>query len=229
MNWFTKYLSSSPGQKILMSLTGLFLCQFLVVHLLGNVQLLIPGDGTEFNEYSEFMGNFLPIKIVAILLYVSILLHAVIGIGSALKNKRARGPQRYKVKSASKTTFSSRNMGLLGSLILAFILIHMSQFWWNSKFGAVKAGEISYYDYAVDIFSHELNVVVYLVGQLVLGLHLYHGFQSAFQTLGLNHSKYTPLIKKLGAAFAVLLPLGFAAIALGMYLGWTFEFLKALH
>ena len=204
-----------------MSLTGLFLCQFLVVHLIGNIQLLADDGGVAFNEYSEFMGHFLPIKIISYLLYGSILIHAFVGILSAIKNKQARGV-RYKVKKASKTTFASRNMALLGTLILAFILMHMSQFWYNSKFGEVKSGNMSYYQYAEEIFSQPIWMILYVLGQVVLGLHLYHGFQSAFQTLGINHPKFTPAIKGLGILFSIFIPLGFAMVAMGMYFGWRF-------
>lgn len=221
MNWLLKYLGSSLGQKLLMSLTGLFLIQFLVVHLIGNLALLKGDGGMAFNEYSEFMGHFLPIKIVSYLLYGGILLHTFVGIGSAIANKKSRG-QGYAKKASSGTSFASRNMALLGTLVLAFILMHMSQFWFNSKFGAVKQGELSYYEYAQDIFGNPIWVALYVIGQIVLFLHLSHGFQSAFQTLGLNHNKYTPVIKATGYVIAILLPLGFAAVALGMYLGISF-------
>jgi len=218
MNWILKYLGSSLGQKILMSLTGLFLVQFLAIHLLGNIQLLYPDGGVKFNEYSAFMSEFVPIKIVSYLLYASIILHAFVGIASAINNKKARGGQGYAKKAASGTSFAARNMALLGTMVLFFIIIHMSQFWFNSKFGAVKAGELSYYEYAVEIFSNPIWVAVYVIGQIVLFLHLSHGFQSAFQTLGLNHNKYSPIVKAIGYVISVAFPLGFAAVAIGMYL-----------
>ena len=232
MSWALNYLKSSLGQKLLMSLTGLFLCTFLIVHLVGNLQLLINDGGVAFNEYSIFMSKFLPIKAVSFLLYGGLLLHAFVGISSYIDNKKARGGQKYAVKSSTGTNLASRNMALLGTLILAFLIMHMSQFWFNSKFGPLKESH-QYFAYAKELFSNPLWVALYVLGQIVLFAHLAHGFQSAFQTLGVNQKKFSPIIKGLGLGFSILFPLGFALVAIGLHLDWNetgyFDFFKAIE
>jgi succinate dehydrogenase / fumarate reductase, cytochrome b subunit len=149
-----------------------------------------------------------------------------VGIMLALYNKRAKG-QKYEVSNSNKTTWASKNMALLGTLILAFILIHMGDFWFKMKFtnelglksydGVIEVKDL--YARVTTAFSQLWIVAVYLIGLLVLSFHLWHGFQSAFQTLGLNHKKYTPLIRTVGRAYAILIPLGFAIIPI-----WYFFF-----
>ena len=218
MNWLTKFLTSSIGQKLIMSLTGLFLIIFLVVHLAGNFQLLLDDGGEKFNLYAEFMTSNPLIKTVSYGLYAFIILHAIQGILLWRKNKAAVGGSRYAVKAASGTTWASRNMGPLGMIILVFILLHMYQFWLQMKMGNV--GQVSYgekevynlYEIVALTFRNPVYVIVYVVSMLVIAFHLAHGFQSAFQTLGLNHKKYTPLIKGLGLLYSILIPLAFAII-----------------
>lgn len=219
MNWLMTFLKSSLGQKLVMSLTGLFLISFLLIHLLGNLALLKPDGGVAFNLYTEFMSNNPLIQLVSKLLYFSILLHAIQGIIIYFSNRSAKG-QRYAVKTSKNTSFASRNMALLGTLILAFIFLHMGDFWYNLKFNPesipmVTIDGVQYkdaYHKVVTSFSNPLIVGAYLIGVLTLGLHLWHGFQSAFQTLGLNHSKYTPIIQSTGRIFSVLITIGFAMI-----------------
>ena len=131
MNWFVQLLTSSIGKKLIMSLTGLFLCLFLIVHLAGNLQLLLDDGGAAFNAYAYKMTHLLPIKIISYGTYFFIILHAVQGIALAIKNRSAKGSQ-YAVKTnANKSSWASSRMGLLGILIFAFILIHMGDFWWK--------------------------------------------------------------------------------------------------
>jgi succinate dehydrogenase / fumarate reductase cytochrome b subunit len=211
-----------------MSLTGLFLILFLVIHLLGNLQLLKDDGGEAFNTYAYMMTHNPLIKIVAYGNYFFIVLHAFVGISIALYNRNAKG-QKYAVANNNKTTWASKNMALLGTLILAFILIHMGDFWFKMKFtnelaikeyGGIQVKDL--YTRVSTAFSQLWIVIVYLIGLLVLSFHLWHGFQSAFQTLGLNHKKYTPLIHTVGKAYAILVPLGFAIIPI-----WYF-FIKSM-
>ncbi|MEM9917396.1 MAG: succinate dehydrogenase cytochrome b subunit [Bacteroidota bacterium] len=223
MGWFSTFLTSSIGRKTIMSLTGLFLISFLVIHLVGNLQLLLPDDGEKFNLYAKFMTTNPLIKTVSYLLYASILLHAIQGILIWRKNKAARG-SRYAVATASNTSFASRNMGWLGVVILVFIIIHMYQFWFQMKFGTM--GMKTYdgmqvknlYGPVALAFKNIAFVIFYVISMTVIAFHLFHGFQSAFQTLGLNHKKYTPLIKLIGAACAILVPAGFAVIPVFFFL-----------
>ncbi len=205
-----------------MSLTGLFLISFLAIHLLGNIQLLFNDGGESFNVYAHFMTSNPLIKFVSIGLYAGILLHAIQGIFIAIQNKKAKG-RKYEVSTLKNGNWASKNMALLGILIFAFLCIHMGDFWWKMKFtDSVEMITYDGYDYAVkDLyskvyysFSQMWIVIVYLIGLLALAMHLYHGFQSAFTTLGLVHKKYTPIIKAMGIAYSILIPIGFAIIPL---------------
>ena len=227
MNWFGKFLTSSIGQKVVMSLTGLFLISFLVVHLAGNLQLLKADEGEAFNLYARFMTTNLGVKAISYLLYAGIILHTIQGIALMIKNRRARGTHKYAVKKTRTTgtsAFASSNMGWLGIIIFIFLLIHLWQFWLPMKMGRLEPvayadGDEVYnlYTATVTAFSNPFFVIFYVVSMVVVGFHLWHGFQSAFQSLGLNHKKYTPFIKALGKLTAVALPLGFAVIPVYMY------------
>ena len=206
-----------------MSLTGLFLILFLLVHLIGNLQLLASDGGKSFNIYSEFMGHNPLIQTVSIGNFFFILLHAVQGILLAIKNKKAKG-SKYAVSPRNNTSWASKNMALLGLLILAFIFMHLGHFWYQFKFGSAYS-MVSYdgveiidaYTRVAEVLTNPIWMISYLVGLAVLAFHLYHGFSSAFQTLGLNHRKYTPLIEFLGKAYSFLIPIGFAIIPLYLY------------
>lgn len=225
MNWFVRFLTSSIGQKLVMSLSGLFLISFLVIHLIGNLQLLVPDGGQTFNLYAKMMTTNPLIKTVSYLLYGSIALHAVLGLLLWQQNKSASGgASRYAV-GTPKTTVTSRNMATLGSIMGIFLIIHMYQFWLKMKLGWTEMVRYEGYDYEVknlyeivDIaFSNPLYVIFYVVCMIAVGMHLHHGFQSAFQTLGLNHRKYTPLIKFVGSAISVVIAAGFAIIPIWFY------------
>ena len=226
MSWITHFLSSSIGRKFIMSLTGLFLIIFLLIHLIGNLQLLVDDGGKQFNLYALFMTTNPLIKTTSYLLYFFILLHAVQGWIIMKANRQARGSKGYEVKvtvSKNTSSFSSTNMGWLGTIIFVFLVLHLYQFWLQMKLGALPIAlydgvEVKdLYTPVVAAFSNIIFVIIYVVSMVVIGFHLYHGFQSSFQTLGLNHKKYTPLIQGIGKVYAILVPLGFALIPLVMY------------
>ena len=228
INWFSKFITSSIGQKVVMALTGLFLITFLVVHLIGNLQLIGVDGGQAFNEYAYFMTSNPAIKSISWGLYLFIIIHSVQGIVLWLRNKKARGAHGYAVKvdrTSGTASFNSVYMGALGTIILVFILLHMYQFWLQMKLGATPM--IAYeggadikdlYIMVEEAFANPVYVIIYVLSMIVVGMHLWHGFQSAFQTLGLNHRKYTPFIKSVGKVYSVLVPLGFAVIPIVMYL-----------
>jgi succinate dehydrogenase / fumarate reductase cytochrome b subunit len=275
-------LKSSIAKKYWMALTGLFLCTFLVGHLLGNLQLIMK-TGEEgrraFNEYAYFMGHNIFIKILSYVTYASIIFHAVDGIMLTIQNKKAR-PVNYAFSNPSaNSSLPSRWMAVLGTLILVFISTHMANFWWKMKIkedvplhtykieseqpipalaeqsfyythiptiqplpkdansitekgtelfikgSNIKIGE-GYRDLhtvVIQFFSKSnssalFGMIFYTISMLVLGFHLWHGFASAFQSLGVNHAKWNPLIKALGKGFAVLVPALFAIIPILIYL-----------
>ena len=222
MNWFVKTFSGSIGRKLLMALTGLFLCTFLVIHLIGNLQLLKTDGGEAFNHYAKFMTSNPLIKTVSYLLYTSILAHVVFAILLTIGNRKAR-PQGYAVVN-NQSSWPSRNMGILGTIVLAFIVFHMKDFWAEYHFEdlpmyTLQDGTIvkDLYLEVMNAFKSGIYVALYVVCMGAIGFHLWHGFESAFQTLGLNHKKYTPFVKTTGKAFSVLISIGFAIIPLTVY------------
>jgi succinate dehydrogenase / fumarate reductase cytochrome b subunit len=146
MSEFKQTFNSSLGKKLIMALTGLFLCTFLIVHLGGNLQLFSNDGGYSFNVYANFLTHFPPIEVVAYLLYLSILVHAVYALVLTIHNRKAR-PVGYASVSKSKVTWASKNMGLLGSILFLFIIIHMSDFWYNYKY----THSVGYKEYRTDL------------------------------------------------------------------------------
>ncbi|NMM50200.1 succinate dehydrogenase cytochrome b subunit [Marinigracilibium pacificum] len=223
MSWFVRTFGSTLGRKLLMALTGIFLILFLVVHLIGNLQLLISDGGESFNIYAETMGNNMFIQVVSKVNFILILTHIIVAIILTSHNKKARPVGYQNFDGNANSAWSSRNMGILGTVIFIFIAVHLSNFWWVFKYGEVPTITIdgatmnNYYTVVNEGFSQIWIVGLYVISMIFLAFHLTHGFQSAFQTLGLNHKKYTPAIKAIGKWFAILIPLGFAIIPIYMY------------
>lgn len=224
MKWIIDLLTSSLGRKLLMALTGLFLILFLVVHLAGNLQLLHDDGGEAFNKYSEFMGKNVLIQTIAKFNFAFIIIHALLSLVLTIRNRQSRGSVGYAVRSGKSSIWSSRNMGILGTVILVFIVIHLTHFWARSHFGEMPM--VTYSDgkeygnlyYVVDLwFQKGWYVGLYVFSMIALAFHLWHGFTSAFQSLGLNHKKYNPIIQFVGKAFAIVIPALFAWIPISMF------------
>lgn len=225
MAWVTQTLSSSLGRKVIMSLTGLFLSTFLIVHMAGNLQLFKGDNGRAFNEYTYFMTHNPLILTVSYLLYTSILVHALMSFVLTRHNRASRPVKYAYSRPEANSPWSSRNMGILGTVLLFFIIIHMRTFWYEMHFGSVPMAEYDgkqYKDlYAVvkEAFSQWWYVLLYVASMVAVGFHLAHGFQSGFQTLGIRHSKYTPLIETIGRYFfAIIMPAAFAAMPIYVFL-----------
>jgi len=222
MNWFTNFFSSTLGRKVIMSLTGLFLILFLVVHLIGNLQLLKSDQGQAFNIYAQFMTSNPFIIVISYVNYAFILIHIIWSIQLTSRNRRARGPEGYAV-NRNASHWTSRNMGILGTFILIFLVIHLRSFWYEMHWGGIPTATYEGAEYknlyrVVDTAYGDIwFVVLYVVSMALLAFHLFHGFGSAFQTLGLNHIKYNPVIKFAGVAFAIIVPALFALIPVYMY------------
>jgi succinate dehydrogenase / fumarate reductase, cytochrome b subunit len=217
MSWFTNALSGTIGRKILMSITGLFLISFLLVHLAGNFLLLSSDEGAAFLEYAHFMKTNPLIKAMEFVLFGGIILHVVIAIINTIKNKKAR-PQGYAYnKPSENSSWFSRNMGVSGSIVFIFLVVHLRTFFVPHKLHLLEPRESNVYLETITAFQSELYVGFYVLAMILLGFHLVHGFASAFQTLGLRHPKYTPLIKWVGIAFSVLISGLFALIPIAMY------------
>ena len=272
-------LKSSITKKYWMALTGLFLCLFLSGHLAGNLQLLVPDNALNFNKYALFMTTNPAVKILSYLTYISILFHAIDGIMLTIQNQAARPIGYVKNNPSANSAWASRNMAVLGTLILIFIVTHMVSFWARMHFdenmplqtimisaqgqsqefyvttdggylpkmqvdqkmitikdrtdfydaGAnvkIKEGYKDLYKITIAFFQDAkyglLFTLLYVLSMIVLSFHLLHGFSSAFQSLGMNHPKYTPAIKTIGKGFAIVVPLLFAIIPIYIHF-----FLKA--
>jgi succinate dehydrogenase / fumarate reductase cytochrome b subunit len=262
MSEFKQTFNSSLGKKLIMALTGLFLCTFLIVHLGGNLLLFRDDKGYGFNMYANFLTHFPPIEVIAYILYLCILVHALYALILTLKNGKAR-PVKYYAHNDAPATWQSKNMGLLGSILLLFIVIHMSDFWFAYKYSNkvpyieyrtnLSTGQMTSVPYnagagdfekaiftttdprsgeayeivrvkdlhfrVADSFSNPLYDLFYVIAMIAVSYHLLHGFQSAFQTLGWTHRKYTPVVQFVGRwLFAVIIPVGFALMPIVYYL-----------
>lgn len=201
-------LNSSIGKKIQVALAGLLLCGFLVTHLAGNL-LLFVGEGT-FNHYAETLENnpfLVPAEIVLVALF---LVHIVLALKLRFENRAARPVPYADAESKGGRTAGSSTMAITGTLVLAFLIIHIKTF----KFGDAPKG---LYDLVLRMFGNPLYSGFYVIAMGGLMLHLSHGFQSAFQTFGVNHPKYTPMIKRVGGIFAFVIAGGFAFIPIWAY------------
>lgn len=280
-------LRSSIAKKYWMALTGLFLCTFLIGHLIGNLQLIfIHGEEGRraFNEYAYFMQHNIFIKVLSYVTYISILFHAIDGLMLAVQNKKAR-PQKYAYNNpGANSSTASRQMALLGSIVLIFIVTHMVNFWAKMHFEHIPLhtyevtlpgqpnAETIYYTHShnpiplqvneavvvkdeTNLFLKDTDVklgegykdlhsvvmaffgqskngfvtnslalwatILYVISMAVLAFHLWHGFASAFQSLGLRHKRYTQIIAVTGKLFAIVVPFLFAIIPVLIYIGYV--------
>ena len=208
--------TSSIGRKYAMALSAMFLLIFLVMHL--SVNLLSIFGETAYNNASQFMGyNPLIQFLMQPVLMVAVIFHFVMGFILELRNNRAR-PVKYAMNNGSaNSTWMSRNMLITGAVILAFLALHMYDFWYhemNYKYlEGLPVEENRFWGDLHGKFASIWRVVIYVISFVLLGLHLAHGFQSSFQSIGARHPKYTPFIRAFGNWYSVLIPLGFIIIA----------------
>jgi succinate dehydrogenase / fumarate reductase cytochrome b subunit len=213
------FFQSSLGKKLVMGITGLFLITFLVVHCGINACIFVNDGGVTFNAAAEFMGTNLFIRAMEIVLFIGIIWHILQALMLTLSNNKAR-PVKYAVSNGNANSkWYSRWMGLLGTLILMFLIVHLSHFWVKTRFTGL-GHNLTLFDTMKITFSQAWVVLLYSAGMVSLAYHLMHGFASAFQTLGWNHPKYTPLVKKVGIGFSILIPFIFALMPIAMYLNW---------
>lgn len=212
-----KVLFSSVSKKFVMALAGLFLILFLPVHLAINFMLL-KSDPEPFNKAARFMATFPVIKIIEIVLIAAILIHIGYGIYIQLQNWRAR-PAGYAVGIKTQTSFFSKFMIWTGAAIFTFLVIHFFNFYFM-RLGLVRGNPEDFYSVAHQLFSIPSYNYIYLLCFILLGLHLYHAIVSAFQTLGLNHRIWTPVVRVFALIYAIIIPAGFAVISITI---WQFR------
>jgi succinate dehydrogenase / fumarate reductase cytochrome b subunit len=219
MTWFTNLFTSSIGKKILMSLTGLFLISFLIIHCTINAMIFYNDGGATFSHWGHFMGTNPIIRTLEIGLIAGFLIHIIDGLMLWKQNRSARPVKYSYVKHPEKSKWYSRSMGLLGTLILFFLIMHTAHFWIPNRTNQFMEGEeLPLYQMMLEIFQNPLVVILYILGCISLAWHLLHGFQSAFQTLGLNHVKYNKAISVVGVAFSIIVPFIFAMMPIAIYL-----------
>ncbi len=220
------FFTTSIGKKILLSLTGSFLLIFLMVHLTINSMILFDDSGVLFNKAAHFMHTNIIIKIVEPILAIGLILHFLLASLITLQNQAKRdvshaGLARYKKRDATKSSkWTSRNMYVLGTLILSFLVIHIINFFWKMKFiggldTVMIGGEnvTDAYTLVTSLFiTWKSTVVIYVIGAIALGLHLHHGVWSAFQSLGLSNRKWRKILNVLGILISIFLAAGYALI-----------------
>jgi succinate dehydrogenase / fumarate reductase, cytochrome b subunit len=227
MTW-KQLFTSSIGKKFVMAFTGIFLILFLIVHVGLNACIFANDGGEMFNKAAHFMGSMWVILVLEWGLFIGFLLHIIQGFVLWYQNSRTRNVG-YAVKLGSRgATWYSRSMGLLGTVILLFLVLHLSAFWVKSRFTHQDLEPVVYnnvemhnmYKLMQMTFSVGWVVVVYVLGCASLAYHLMHGFKSSFRTLGLSNRKYIGLVKGAGVTYSIVVPLLFALMPLAFFLGW---------
>jgi succinate dehydrogenase / fumarate reductase cytochrome b subunit len=207
---------SSITKKVWMSLLGIFLMVFLLVHLSINLCLLRDDGGRWFTEAAHFMGTNYIVKVLEAVLFAGFILHILLGIILQVQNWMSR-PVRYNITNRSKTPFLSKYMIYTGGIVFIYLVLHFFNFYfiklgWVSNPNMLESGEPDFYVIARELFTIPAYSIIYIALFVALGFHLYHAFESAFQSLGLNHKTYTPAIEIGAKIYSVVIPLGFIII-----------------
>ncbi|MFN2440185.1 MAG: succinate dehydrogenase cytochrome b subunit [Chitinophagaceae bacterium] len=234
MKW-SQFFTSLVGRKIVMALTGLFLISFLVIHVGLNSTIFndLPwfnenDNGSMFNRAAHFMGASLVVRILEFGLFAGFILHIIQGYAVEIKNRQLRGTGYKKELGNRGSKWYSRSMAILGTLIFLFLIMHVSHFWVPSRithnlkpvtYNYVETHNLFLKMY--ETFQQPLIVILYVVGVISLAYHLFHGFHSAFRSLGVHNKKYLGLLKMLGYGFTVIISILFALMPISMYFNWV--------
>lgn len=206
------FYNSSVGKKLIVGLTGALLISYLVIHLFGNLLIFRNDGGEAFDAYAEILPQVVVIRVIEAGLFLLFLVHIITAAYTWFLNRRARG-EAYKLQKKNETSkISSRTMFLTGSIVFIFLVVHLRQFWYNSRYEA--GSEYSMFEVVRETFIDPVYGVFYVVAMFLLGFHLKHGFQSACQTFGVRTKSYLSFIDLVGIIVWLLIPLGFAAMPL---------------
>ncbi|NCB19874.1 MAG: succinate dehydrogenase cytochrome b subunit [Bacteroidia bacterium] len=210
-------LTSSIGKKLIMSISGLFLILFLLIHLLANSAYLLGAEA--FDAVIEFMGSPLVVIMVPVLA-AGFIVHIAYAVYLTLYNRKARGSERYAVNNQAQTdSWASKNMFVLGIIILGVLVFHLSHFWAKMQLPEFTGGHAQNgNDLMVQTFGNVWILVCYLVWFVALWFHLTHGFWSAFQTIGANNTKWLSRLKVVSYIYSTFIALGFSVIAIYAYI-----------
>lgn len=220
MTW-KQFFTSSIGKKFTMAFTGLFLITFLIVHAGVNSCIFLNDNGATFNTVAHFMSHNWIVRFLEIGLFAGLILHIIQGLILWKQNRDARPVGYYMNKAERNSTWYSRSMGILGTLLLLFLIMHISHFFVGTKV-ALYSGDQPHnlFEEMKLVFSAWWLVLLYVLGIIALFWHLLHGFQSAFQSLGLNHKRYNGIIKFAGMAYTIIICTLFVLMPLSIYFGW---------
>ncbi|GEO09112.1 succinate dehydrogenase [Segetibacter aerophilus] len=227
--------TSSIGQKLTMALTGLFLITFLIVHVGLNACIWANDGGQMFNTGANFMSSMLVIRIMEIGLFAGIIIHVIQGLLLFFENKSKR-KIGYAIEYGERgSKWYSRSMGLLGTLLLLFLIMHIYHFWVPSRLGGMwnikPLEEVDYtnglgkqyhnlYAEMINVFQNPIVVILYVLGCISLAYHLMHGFESAFRTIGVHNNRYLKMLRYVGRGYSIIISIAFAMMPISIYLGW---------
>ena len=228
MKW-SEFFTSAVGKKLVMGLTGLFLISFLVIHMGINACIWANDGGQMFNRAAHFLGSTVVIRIMEVGLFLGIFLHIIQGYALSASNQSKRRVGYQIPMGNNGSTWYSRSMGLLGTILLLFFVLHWWHFWIPSRFTGVEEILLpgsekklyNVYGLMKVTFSELWVVIAYVIACFSLFWHLLHGFQSAFRTMGLQNNRYISAVRSIGIGFSILVPLTFAMMPVSMYLGWV--------
>ena len=220
MTW-KQLFTSSIGKKILMGLTGFFLIIYLIVHASINAMIFYDDAGEKFNAVASFMLHNYFVRFLEIGLFATFILHIIQGLLLWKQNRSARKINYIKQKFPGEIKWYSRYMGWLGTFLLLFLIMHLYHFWASTKHELYFNGPvIDLYQEMKIIFTNPVWFTLYMIGLVSLLFHLLHGFQSAFQTFGINHRRWTPIIKGIGIFYSVAICILFAMMPISFMAGW---------
>jgi succinate dehydrogenase / fumarate reductase cytochrome b subunit len=220
MTW-KQLFTSSLGKKILMGATGFFLITYLIVHASINALIFFNDDGATFNTVAHFMLHNWIVRILEVGLFAGFILHIIQGLLLWKQNKNARVVKYAIQKYPREIKWYSRYMGWLGTFILLFLVMHLYHFWGSTKHELYFNGpSVDLYQQMKEIFTNPVWFILYMIGLASLLFHLLHGFQSAFQTFGINNRRWLPLIKGIGVFYSIVICLLFASMPLAFMAGW---------
>ena len=213
--------TSSLGKKYLMGFTGFFLIFYLLVHASINAFIFYDDQGATFNGVAHFMLTNYFVRFLEIGLFAAFILHSVQGLLLWQQNRNARKIKYHVQKYPPEIKWASRYMGWLGTFVLLFLVMHLWHFWASTKDELYFNGpNVDLYQKMKFIFTNPIWFSLYMIGLASLLFHLLHGFQSAFQSLGMNHRRWTPIVKGVGIFYSIAIILLFASMPLAFMLGW---------
>lgn len=222
MTW-KQFFTTSLGKKYVMAFTGIFLITFLIVHAGINSCIFLNDNGATYNTVAHFMSHNWIVRFLELGLFAGLILHIIQGLVLWRQNAAARPVRYYSNKPEKNSTWYSRSMGILGSLLLIFLVVHLSQFYVGTKIALYGEGDAPHnlYDEMKVVFSNWWIVAIYVAGVVSLFWHLLHGFQSSFQSVGITNRKLKALINKAGIGYTVIICLLFLSMPLAFFFGWV--------